>query len=426
MNCKLFAAVCVLLVLAMAGCQSSSDREAGIGDAYAGPATLTIRQEIGPRSAVVATVHHGERLQIIQQRRRFLKVRTTTGVEGWTDERVLMSPAQIKELRQLSEDTKDFPSQGKATTYDVLNIHTEPYRQSPSYVQVKEGEKVDVIAHRVVPRLVPLRKALLPPPARIPRKPSTKEKSVKVTRVPAPPVPLPPEPPADWLKLSNSEEVRQAEPDQSKPGQSKLVQSKPGQSKGLAPEPVPRDDWTLVRTAGGQSGWVVTQRLFMAIPDEVAQYAEGRRITSYFSLGKLRDGDLVKDIWLWTTIEKGLMTYDFDGFRVFIWSLRHHRYETALIQRKLKGFYPVLLERVNDRTGFSVCVEKQPTELFRRSYALVENLVKFANERPCILQTIEPLKKAPAPQVASHTDSAGEPHGTITERFKALRKKWFP
>ncbi|MDQ6699228.1 MAG: hypothetical protein M3Z36_03470, partial [Acidobacteriota bacterium] len=347
----------------------------------------------------------------IQQRRRFLKVRTTKGVEGWTDERVLMSPAQIRELRQLSEDTKDFASQGKATTYDVLNIHTEPNRLSPSYVQVKEGEKVDVIAHRVVPRYAPVRKSLLPPPAKISRKPSTKEKSVKVTRVPAPPVPLPPKPPANWLELSNGEEARQAEP---------------GQSKRPTPEPVPSDDWTLVRTAAGQSGWVVTQRLFMAIPDEVAQYAEGRRITSYFSLGKLRDGDLVKDIWLWTTIEKGLMPYDFDGFRVFIWSLRHHRYETALIQRKLKGYYPVLLERVNDRPGFSVCVERQPAELFRRSYALVENLVKFADERPCVLQTIEPLKNAPPPQIVSRTSSADERSGTIAQRLKALRKKWFP
>ena len=411
MNCKLFAAGCVFLVLAMVGCQSSSDREPGIGDAYAGPATLTIRQEIAPRSAVVATVHHGERLRIIQQRRRFLKVRTTKGVEGWTDERVLMSPAQIKELQQLSEDTKDFASQGKATTYDILNIHTEPNRQSPSYVQVKEGEKVDVIAHRVVPRAAPIRKPLLPPPPKIPRKPSPKEKSVKVTRVPAPPVPLPPGLPADWLELSKSEEARQAEP---------------SQSKHPSSEPVPNDDWTLVRTNGNRSGWVVTQRLFMAIPDEVAQYAEGRRITSYFSLGKLRDGELVKDIWLWTTVEKGLMPYDFDSFRVFIWSLRRHRYETALIQRKLKGYYPVLLERVNDRPGFSVCVEKQPAELFRRSFALVENLVKFANERPCVLQTIDPVKSAPAPQRASNTNSADGQSRTVTERLKALRKKWFP
>src|ERR1039457_6644848 len=35
----------------------------------------------------------------------------------------------------------------------------------------------------------------------------------------------------------------------------------------------------------------------------VAQYAEGHRITSYFSIGKIQDGGVQKDIWLWTTSE---------------------------------------------------------------------------------------------------------------------------
>ena len=39
------------------------------------------------------------------------------------------------------------------------------------------------------------------------------------------------------------------------------------------------DDWNLVRTLDGKVGWVLTRPLSMAIPDEVAQYAEGHRIT---------------------------------------------------------------------------------------------------------------------------------------------------
>ena len=89
----------------------------------------------------------------------------------------------------------------------------------------------------------------------------------------------------------------------------------------------------------------------MAIPDEVAQYAEGRRIVSYFSLGNLRDGDQTKNIWLWTTIGGGSHPYDFDNFRVFIWSLRHHRYETSYIERNLIGFAPVTLEERDLRRG---------------------------------------------------------------------------
>lgn len=397
----------VLLLIAMVGCQSSSDRDPAIGEAYVGPATLAIRKEIAPKSATVATVRHGERLQIIQQRRRFLKVRTATDVEGWTDERVLMRATDIGELKQLSADAKKIPSQGQATTYDTLNIHTEPQRFAPSYLQVKEGEKVDVIGHKVVPRLAPVRKSILPPTPRIPKRLAQKSVAGKASRIPAPPVPPPPPPPAGWMHTSTSTEPRKAEtpPD----------------------EPVPNDDWTLVRTAGGQSGWVLTRRLFMAIPDEVAQYAEGRRITSYFSLGKMHDGDKVKDIWLWTTIEKSLAPYDFDSFRVFVWSLHRHRYETALIQRKLIGYYPVQLERVNDRPGFSVCLATEGGARTRKSYALVENLVKFKAEKPCLPEGVERRGNSAAPDLITR-DSAipgGQPR-TVAERFQTWRKRWFP
>ena len=40
------------------------------------------------------------------------------------------------------------------------------------------------------------------------------------------------------------------------------------------------DDFTLVRTESGQTGWVLTNAVYLEIPDQVAQYAEGHRITS--------------------------------------------------------------------------------------------------------------------------------------------------
>ena len=140
----------------------------------------------------------------------------------------------------------------------------------------------------------------------------------------------------------------------------------------------------MIRTASGQSGWVLSRRLFMAIPDEVAQYAEGHRITSYFSIGRVQDEDRVKDVWLWTTSEPGRF-YDFDGFRVFIWSLRRHRYETALIQRHLQGFFPTV---VDSSTGtFTVCLQKADGHRYAREYHLVQNLVKFVDEKPCPQQS---------------------------------------
>ena len=69
-------------------------------------------------------------------------------------------------------------------------------------------------------------------------------------------------------------------------------------------KPVPTDYWSLVRTPTGQSGWVLTRLISMAIPDEVAQYAEGHRIVSYLPLGYVQDEDQKKPIWLWTTVAR--------------------------------------------------------------------------------------------------------------------------
>jgi hypothetical protein len=93
----------------------------------------------------------------------------------------------------------------------------------------------------------------------------------------------------------------------------------------------------------------------------------------------VHDEDRVKNVWLWTTSEPGL-PYDYEGFRVFIWSLRRHRYETALIQRHLHGYFPTLVD--SSAGTFSVCLEKAGIR-YRREYRLVENIVKFVEEKPC-------------------------------------------
>src|SRR5262249_46236492 len=150
--------------------------------------------------------------------------------------------------------------------------------------QVKEGEKVDVLAHRVSPRNASGRVPLLPPAPKKPKQAPRKKKEVKYQ---PPPLPPPPQPPPDWLELSKTPASSNEDQDAAKPEEEE-------------PKPVPSEDWSLIRNAAGQSGWVLTRRLFMAIPDEVAQYAEGRRITAYRPLSEVRDGDHVKHNWVWT------------------------------------------------------------------------------------------------------------------------------
>jgi hypothetical protein len=122
---KVSAAAVLLLLF---GCSKGPPRAQAVGEAFVGPAILKIRSDIALQSSTVATVKHGDRLEILQVRRRFLRVRTPRGVEGWTDERQLLAAGDMDALRELTAHAAKLPSQGVATTYSSLNIHTQPVR----------------------------------------------------------------------------------------------------------------------------------------------------------------------------------------------------------------------------------------------------------------------------------------------------------
>ncbi|HWQ53269.1 MAG TPA: SH3 domain-containing protein [Bryobacteraceae bacterium] len=401
------------LALLAAGCGGDSDiGETVIGEAWVGPVSLDLRGDIPLKSPKVATVKHGAHLEIVQQRRRFLKVRTDDGVEGWTEQGVLLSSGEMTALQELGEQAKKLRPHGLAISFDLLNVHTLPARQSPSFTQVKQGEKMEVLTYAVMPRKVPARPPLIPPAPKRPR--IAKKKKAREPRYQLPPLPAPPGPPAGWIAMSRTD----------------LPPLPPE-----PPVPVATDDWTLVRVPSGQVGWVLTRRLYMAIPDEVAQYAEGHRITSYFRLGEVDDGGQKKSHWLWTTTGGGLQDSHFDSFRVFIWNVARHRYETAYIERRLKGYLPVELQNVSlgsaTYPGFSVCVQKEDGQRYRRSFAFIVNIVRFAGEGPCAVPPAVPT--APPPVNTNLVAAAEQPkssdvlpvYGNIWDRMKTTARRWF-
>ena len=414
-----------LLALLGSSCNQGPEHLPSIGEAFVGPAVLKIRRDIPLESSVAATLKHGDRLEILQHRRRFFRVRTPSGAEGWTDERQLLAKEDMQRLKDLMARAARMPAQGQATTFGELNVHTQPSRLSPSFLQVKEGERVDVLTHAAMPRTEVPRKPLIPP---TPKKPLSERKPAREPKYPPlAPLPKPPAPPADWLNLSKTDLPEEAAPDEDEKDT----------------KPVVLDNWSLIRTKSGESGWVLTRRLVMAIPDEVAQYAEGRRIVSYFSLGEVQDDTQKKRNWLWTTAADGVHPYDFDSFRVFIWSLHRHRYETAYIERNLHGYAPVVMKDVEYAAsngkgtakypGFSLCVEKSDGQRYRREYAFMSNLVRFAGERPCESAPSEAVV-APVPLPASGAAAAQEatqesPRQGLVQRFRtrlhAITRSWF-
>jgi hypothetical protein len=411
--------IAVAAIVILAGCQNNSKHAPSIGEAFVGPAVLKIRADIPLESATVATVKHGDRLQILQHRRKFLRVRTAGGAEGWTDERQLLAPSDMANLKQLSQRAAKMPSQGVGTTFGDLRVHTQPSTQAPSFLLIKENEKFDVLAQVVLPRTDLARAPLIPPTPK--KAKGAPKKPAKEPKVPPVPMPKPPPPPPNWLALSKTDLPPEEPPEEPDDAAATAV-------------PVPTDNWSLIRIAGGQAGWVLTRMMRMSIPDEVAQYAEGHRIVSYFSLGELRDGDEKKNIWLWTTIGAA-GPYDFDSFRVFVWSLKRHRYETAYIERNLQGYSPVLVHEVElsfggksksagtKYPGFSICVTGKDGQRRRREYALLATTVRYTGDRACEAPAPLDVGKAPAPLPGAQAPAVQTPPEPAKETlFQRLKR----
>lgn len=353
---------CLLWALALAACSSAPERRPALGEAFIGPAEYELRESLTARSPVRATLRHGERVEIIGRRRRFYQIRAASGAEGWIDGRLLLSAADLEALRSLSSRAAEAPSQGRATVLDDLNVHTAPYRQAPSFRRIRPGQHADVIAYERVERRpyepAPLIQAS---PGNGAGRNGSRTQPGKKRRDAGPP-PLAPVPapglPDNWLALSRPAASIAPEPDAQRPA----PQDRPA---------APADEWALVRLEDGAAGWVLARMLFMEIPDEVAQYAERARIMAYFQIGSVRGREGGRPVWLWAAQSQRSAESDFDSLRIFVWSVRRHRYETAFIERNLKGWLPLRLRSgATGVEGFDVVVEEKGGAVVRRSYSI--------------------------------------------------------
>ena len=310
----LAAALCLALFLG--GCGHGRHRVLEV--AYVSAPQATLRDQVAAIYSRVGTVKNGERVEITDHEKRFARVRTASGIEGWVEQRYLIDQKTFDGLEKLAQENQNAPVEAPGVLRNETNLHLTPGRETEHLYQLASGAKVAILKRAVA------------------------EKATGATPV-------------------------------------RPIATKPG---AKAPPGPAVEDWSLVRDDQGRVGWVLARMVDVDVPLEVAQSAEGRRFVAFFTLNEVQDGEKKVPQYLCVLTEPhDGSAYDYDQIRVFTWNTRKHRYETAYRERNLDGVLPVTVtQEAFDKEGtlpvFILRVRDETDNTVERKYKLNTPIVR--------------------------------------------------
>ena len=312
---KLF--VLALAVALLAGC---GHRERVLESDYVSAPQVVLRDKLAPVFNQAGTAQNGDRVDVLDRDRRFARVRTASGAEGWVEQRYLVTQQVFDGFQKLKLQEQNSPVEGIATTRNDTNLHVEPGRDTEHLYQLPLGAKVSVLRRETVEKNLP-------------------------GVVSRPPI---------GAKVSSS-------------------------AKDMK---TPMEDWWLVRDPQAHVGWVLGRLIDLDVPLEIAQYAEGQRIVAYFVLNEVNDGDKKVAQYLTLTSEaKDGLAFDYSQARVFTWNVKRHRYETAYREHGLNGVLPVTVShevfgKEGDLPVFVLRVKDAGGNVVERKYKMNTPMVR--------------------------------------------------
>jgi SH3-like domain-containing protein len=290
--------------------------------AYVSAPQAALRDQVAAIYNRVGNVKNGERVEVLEHEKRFARVRTAGGIEGWIEQRYLVDQKTFDALQKLTEENRSAPVQAPGVLRNDTNLHVTPGRDTEHLYQLASGAKVAIL------------------------KRATADKQLGAAPAPRP-------------------------------------AKRPGAK--AVPGPV-LEDWWLVRDDQGRVGWVLARMVDVDVPLDIAQYAEGQRFVAFFVLDQVADSEkgvqkqIPQYLCVLTEPHDGL-SYDFDQVRVFTWNARKHRYETAYREHGLDGILPVTITKENfEKEGtlpvFIVRVKDEAGSISERKYKLNTPIVR--------------------------------------------------
>jgi SH3-like domain-containing protein len=308
-------ALAALALLSFPACNRGHKRVLEVN--YVSAVQATLRDQVATIYNRVGTVKNGERVEVLEHEKRFARVRTVTGIEGWIEQRYLVDQKTYDALQQLTKDNLADPVQAPGILRNDTNLHLTPGRETEHLYQLLSGAKVSILKRATSEK----------PGVVAPQKPGKKEVGPALE---------------DWWLVRDAES---------------------------------RVGWVLARMVDIDVPLEIAQYAegqrfvaFFALNQVQDQAKEGsdKNVAQYLcAVTEPHDGS----------------SYDYDQIRVFTWNVKKHRYETAYREHGLNGFLPVTVTTENfDKEGtlpvFILHVKDDNGTVSERKYKLDTPMVR--------------------------------------------------
>ncbi len=298
MKRRLLIAVPLLALVTLAAWMLRPKHET-LGEAFVSEKVAPLLSGIAQVREQLATLHYGERVDVVGKRNDYVKVRTNAGTVGWVESRQLMEPAVWQRSIKLLDQTRGMPPQARGRTKVSTNLRVQPGRTEPRLYKFGRNAPVEIVGRAV----------------------------------------------ADWVQAADEKEAAN-EPQETKKEDWFLVRGvatrPPGEAAARAAESTnttqPGDQNTPI------AGWVVARFVELDLPDPVREGASSANIrpVAWFELNRVSDPSGNKPQFL-VAAARGPegQVCDFTALRVYTWYVKKSRYETAFIENNLCGQLPV-------------------------------------------------------------------------------------
>jgi SH3-like domain-containing protein len=308
----------VVFLIGLSACNRSRHRVLEVN--YVSAVQATLRDQVATIYNRVGTVKNGERVEVLEREKRFSRVRTASGLEGWIEQRYLVDQSTYDALQTLTQQNLNDPVQSPGVLRNDTNMHVTPGRETEHLYQLSTGAKVSVLKRATAEKQ--------PGAAVVHAKPGAKA-------LPGPAM-------EDWWLIRDSEN---------------------------------RVGWVLARMVDLDvpleiAQYAEGQRLiaFFALNqvEDAGKEGTNKKVTQYLcAIAEPHDG----------------LPYDYDQIRVFTWNVRKHRYETAYREHGLNGVLPIIVTSENfDKEGtlpvFILRVKDDNGNVSERKYKLNTPIVR--------------------------------------------------